>query len=159
MKFLNILFLLLLVTSCNNNKNVRQDFDPAPFLLELKEELSKRDIQIEITEKGLYDLEKTYTALFKEGILDQEYFIKYSKHILTYIGECHIKEHGGKWFIEYDRELEGYYDPGIICKNGKIATNFSPVWNDIIYEQLELTGLVLLSAPYSTIKPNCNREW
>lgn len=138
---------------------MEKSFDTEQLIDELKKDLAKRGFTLVFSEECLLALEQRYTSDFENKVLDYQYFRKYHLNILAFIGELHIKTHGGKWMLEKSDRDGKDYPIAIKCKNGKESSDFIPVLNDILAEELPLTGLVTLTASYYRINLDCKRKW
>ena len=126
-------------------------FDVLATLDELQKDLSSRGFQLEVSEKGLYELEKKYTSDYRAGLIDKAHLHKFQVHIWTYLVEIHIRKYGGKWVFkkrDYDNEV---YPAGIVCANNRFFSDFIAVLYDVLVEDIEYTSHVTISDAYRII--------
>lgn len=131
-------------------------WDSSGLIRQLQAELREKEIAFSLTESSLDSLEKDISEALANGRITKAYIMERQQHFLALVGEVYIREYGGRWIVQKDSNGRLEYFHGIRCTNGRLASSFIAVFNDIV-EDLEMPeySYFAITAPYSMIKIEC----
>ncbi len=131
-------------------------WNDAGLIGQLQAELREKEITFSLTESSLYGLEKDISEALAEGRITKTYIMERQQHFLALVGEVYIREYDGRWVVQKDGNGRLEYFHGLLCTNGRLASSFIALFNDII-EDLEMPeySYFAITAPYSMIRIEC----